>query len=71
MATKQTYWMQLIIFGIFSDRIYRVIGYTGLFKMIIGVIHDTLEVQPHVISFYGVTSGIRFMFLLFPQVFWN
>ena len=25
MATRQTYWMQLIIFGIFSDRIYRVI----------------------------------------------
>jgi len=24
--------------------------------------------QPHVISFYGVTSRIRFMFLLFPQV---
>jgi len=24
--------------------------------------------QPHVISFYGVTSRIRFMFLLFPQL---
>ena len=24
--------------------------------------------QPHVIAFYGVTSRIRFMFLLFPQV---
>jgi len=24
--------------------------------------------QPHVISFYGVTSRFRFMFLLFPQV---
>ena len=27
-----------------------------------------LQMQPHVISFYGVTSRIRFMFLLFPQV---
>jgi len=30
-----------------------------------------LQMQPHVISFYGVTSRIRFMFLLFPQVFRN
>ena len=34
--------------------------------MIVGVIHSTLQMEPHVISFYGVTSGIRFMFLLFP-----
>jgi len=31
-------------------------------------IHFVLQMQPHVISFYGVTSRIRFMFLLFPQV---
>ena len=39
--------------------------------MIVGVLttfHLVLQVQPHVISFYGVTSSIRFMFLLFPQV---
>ena len=42
--------------------------------MIVGVIrcyspgHLVLQMQPHVISFYGVTSRIRFMFLLFPQV---
>ena len=32
--------------------------------------HNTLVLQmhPHVISFYAVTSRIRFMFLLFPQV---
>jgi len=30
--------------------------------------HLVLQMQPHVISFYGVTSGIRLMFLLFPQV---
>jgi hypothetical protein len=40
--------------------------HTGLFKMIVEVIHNTLQMQPHVISFYGVTSRIRFMFLLFP-----
>jgi len=27
-----------------------------------------LQMQPHVISLYGVTSRIRYMFLLFPQV---
>jgi len=45
--------------------------YTGLFKMIVGVLttcHLVLQMQPHVISFYGVTSRIRFMFLVFPQV---
>ena len=30
--------------------------------------HLVLQMQPHVISFCGVTSSIRFMFLLFPQV---
>jgi hypothetical protein len=44
---------------------------TGLFEMIVGVVttcHLVLQMQPHVISFYGVTSRIRFKFLLFPQV---
>ena len=44
---------------------------TGLFEMIVGVLttcHLVLQMQPHVISFYGVTPRIRFMFLLFPQV---
>jgi len=39
--------------------------------MIVGVLttcHLVLQMQPHVISFYGVTSRIKFMFLLFPQV---
>jgi len=39
--------------------------------MIVGVLttcHLVLQMQLHVISFYGVTSKIRFMFLLFPQV---
>jgi len=31
-------------------------------------IHLVLQMQPHVISSFGVTSRIRFMFLLFPQV---
>ena len=42
--------------------------------MIVGVLttcHLILQMQPHVISFYGVTSRIRFMFLLFPQVSQN
>jgi len=30
--------------------------------------HLVLQMQPHVISFYGVTSRFRFMFLLFLQV---
>ena len=45
--------------------------YTGLFEMIVGVLttcHLVLQMQPHVISFCGITSTIRFMFLLFPQV---
>ena len=44
---------------------------TVLFEMIVGVLttcHLVLQTQPHVISFCGVTSRIRFMFLLFPQV---
>jgi len=39
--------------------------------MIVGVLttcHLILQKQPHVISFYGVASRIRFMFLFFPQV---
>jgi len=43
---------------------------TGLFEMIVGVLtagHLVLQMQPHVISLYVVTSRIRFMFLLFPQ----
>jgi len=45
--------------------------YTGLFGMIVGVLttcHLVLQMQPHVISFHGVTSRIRIMFLLLPQV---
>ena len=30
--------------------------------------HLILQMQSHVISFYGVTSRIGFMFLLFPQI---
>ena len=30
--------------------------------------HLVLQMQPHVISFYGVTWRIRFIFLFFPQV---
>ena len=44
---------------------------TGLFEIIVGVLttcHLVLQMQPHAISFYGVTSRIRFMFLLFPQI---
>ena len=41
---------------------------TWLFELIVGSDHLVLQMQPHVISFYGVTSRIRFMFLLFPQV---
>ena len=44
-------------------------NYRGLFEMIVVVStpgHLVLQKQPHVISFYGVTSRIRFMFLLFP-----
>jgi len=33
--------------------------------------HVVLQMQPHMIPFYGVTSRIRFMFLLFPQVYRN
>ena len=34
--------------------------------MIVGVIHSTLQMKPHVISFYGVTSRIRFIFPALP-----
>jgi len=30
--------------------------------------HLVLQMQPHMISSYGVTSRIRYLFLLFPQV---
>jgi hypothetical protein len=43
--------------------------YEGLLGMIVGVLrtpHLVLHMYPNVISFYGVTSRIRFMFLLFP-----
>ena len=30
--------------------------------------HHILHMQSHVISFYGVTSRIKFMFRLFPKV---
>ena len=48
-----------------------VMDYTGLFEMIVGVLTTcqlVLQMQSHVISFYGVTSRIRFMLLLLPQV---
>jgi len=35
--------------------------YTGLFEIIVGVLitcHLVLQMQPHVISFYGVTSFV-------------
>jgi len=57
-----------------SEQENKFYPYTGLFEMIVGVLttcHLVLQMQPHVISFYGVTSRIRFMFLLFPQVSWN
>jgi len=49
-------------------------GCRGLFEMMVGILtncHLVLQMQPHVISFYGVTSRIRFIFLLFPQVSQN
>jgi len=51
--------------------IYKKATYTGFFEMIVGILttcHLLLQMQPHVISLYGFTSRIRFMFLLFPQV---
>ena len=50
---------------------YMNVTYTGLFEMIVGVLttcHLILQMQLNVISFYGITSRIRFKFLLFPQV---
>ena len=43
---------------------------TGLFEKIVGVLttcYLVLLMQPHEISFYGVTSRISFMFLLFHK----
>ena len=43
----------------------------GLFEMIVGGFNNlsyTIRLRFLVISFCGVTSRIRFMFLLFPQV---
>ena len=51
-----------------TNSIFHTHTCTGLFKMIFGVIHNTLQMQPHVIYFCEVMSRIRFMFLLFPQV---
>jgi len=34
--------------------------------MIVGVLTSFSNMQPHAIFFYGLTSRIRFMFLLFP-----
>ena len=45
--------------------------YTGLFEMIVAIMGLYLQMQHHVISFYGVTSRIRFIFLLFPQASQN
>jgi len=39
--------------------------------MIVGVLttcHLVLHMQPHVITFYGVTSRIRFMFAFFTEL---
>ena len=51
---------------------WQSVNNTGLlFEMIVGVLttcHLVLHMQAHVISFYGVTSRIGFMFLLFLQV---
>ena len=41
---------------------------TGLLKNDCRGFTLVLQMQPHVISFLGVTSRIGFMFLLFPQV---
>ena len=65
--------------AILTGHLNNIQGYTvsyciGLFEMIVGVLttcHLVLQMQPHVISFYGITSRILFMFLLFPQVSWK
>jgi hypothetical protein len=52
-----------------SDQAWSLAGYTGSLKMIVGGFNNlSYTMQPHVISIYGVTSRIRFKFLLFPQV---
>ena len=49
--------------------IYRVIqNYCRGVNDLSYTIHIVLQMQPHVISFYEITSRIRFMFFLFPQV---
>ena len=60
--------------AVISSMVSLPLQYTGLFEMIFGVLrtcHPVLQMQPHLISFYGVTSRIRFTFLLFPQVSLN
>jgi hypothetical protein len=54
------------IYTFYSDILYTHIQ--GYSKWLSGCGHLVLQMQPHVISFCGVTSRIRFMFLLFPQV---
>jgi len=61
-------WVMYSVYTLYSVRLHYEFNNTGLLKMINGVIHSTLQMQPRVISFCGVTSRIRFMFLLFPQV---
>ena len=46
-------------------------GYSKWLSGVLTTCHLVLQMQPHVISFYGVTSMIRFMFRLFPQVSQN
>ena len=65
---RSTVYSHALYTGLFDVNSKTNVLYTGLFKMIVGVIHNTLQMQPHAISFYGVTSRIRFIFLLFPQV---
>ena len=46
-------------------------GYSKRLSVVLTTCHFFLQMQPHVIYFYWVTSTIRFIFLLFPQVFRN
>jgi len=74
---QQVYTYQLNLFCGAGGQTYntlRLTGYTESFEMVVGVLTTATsfyQMQPHVISFYGVTSRIGFMFLLFPQVFRN
>jgi hypothetical protein len=66
--TAAKMWRPNILFIYIYIYIYRVIqndcrGVNNLSY----TIHLVLQMHPHVISLYGVTSRIRFMFLLFPQ----